>query len=119
MDEISIIELTNKIFIGQPKDPCYFNIQPANINITNDNHDVIMFPILMSILVRGATQLFGESIMPYNITEYQFDTLKKYIASIGYQIMYNYTYKNQLPFINIWFKKINYITDCKGNKKIL
>jgi hypothetical protein len=113
-------DLSNKLFIHPPQDPCTFNILPMNKIITSQNHDIIMFPILMNIMIKGANILFGESIMPHNMNENQFNILKKYMASIGYFVRSSYTNnENDIPVINIWFQRIKILTDCHGIKKIM
>lgn len=117
-EELTVADLSKKLFISPPREPCSFNILSNNI-ITAENHDRIMFPILMNIMINGANILYGDDIMPHNMNEDQFDTLKQYMASIGYRVMHNYTNNNNIPMINIWFKRLNILTDCHGNKRII
>lgn len=115
--ELNISQLTKLLFLNPPQPPCSFNIFPLH-TLSPVTHDSVMFPILMNILVDGAYILFGESY-PSNISQSQFDTLKKYIASIGYHISSSFSsFDDESLYINIWFKPIKVLFDCHGHKKI-
>lgn len=105
MNLIELSELVNVIFESPPKDISTYNIKS----------DLEMFPILMEILIRGARKLYGEGIKPSQLTEEQFEMLKKYMLSLSYKIMYNFTENEQGRIINIWFEEVSKMIDCKGN----
>lgn len=113
-NEISVPDFVNYLFSNSPLEPCSYNLFP--IETTNETET--MFPILMNIMMTGAKILYGENITPQTMTTDQFDTLKKYILSFGYQVENNYTTVLNKQYINIWFKRVNIIVDCKGNKII-
>jgi hypothetical protein len=114
--ETTVLELINTVFKSAPLDVCAYKIESPLIHNDNDNHDIIMFPILMNIMISGAKILYGQDTTPQSLSVSQFNKLKQYIMSLGYQVEHSYTNIDQLQMINIWFKKINVLYDCKGNK---
>lgn len=116
MQAINVPQIVELIFSKPPADPCTYKV------IIADNSPTLKsttFNLLMDVLITGAKKLYGNDIIPANISEEQFNTLKKYIASIGYHLKYNYTYAedNQtILLINIWFEPYNCTIDCHGRK---
>lgn len=102
---VAFSEMINAIFENSPKDISTYSIKSTSR----------MFPILMEILITGTKKLYGNDITPSQVTHDQFRTLQKYIMSIGYKVMYNYTENNMGKIINIWFEEIKKTIDCKGN----
>lgn len=94
----NIQQLVDFIFSNYPKPPCSYNL---NIDTPSK------LPILLEILLNGARKLYGQHIIPKEITEKQYDTLNDYMQSLGYTIKYNYTYdppdSNNISHINVWF----------------
>ena len=123
MEEKSLESIIDTIFTQPPKSPCTYNIALAEQVITQTT----IFQLLMSILINGARKLYGENITPNDISHEQFEQLKKYIESIGYQIKYNYKFltdqnvdqnvdQNKPKIMNIWFEPIQVKFDCHGRK---
>lgn len=102
---IAFSQMINTIFENSPKDISTYSIKSTTR----------MFPILMEILITGAKKLYGEDITPSQLTYEQFNILQKYIMSIGYKVMYNYTENINGKIINVWFEEIKKVVDCKGN----
>jgi hypothetical protein len=101
----SILELVNFIFSKPPEKAwTYPLIIPENFH---PDKRVCEFPYLMSILVNGAKKLFGDDITPQTMTLKQFETLKKYMLSMGYKVHHKYTNSEDgEPFlIHIWFEE--------------
>jgi hypothetical protein len=84
-------KLIDIIFVDSPKPPCTYNI-----SLPSDN-SASMFQLLMTLLISGARKLYGENIAPSDISEYQFEELKRYIESVGYVIKYNYRNNQTIP----------------------
>ena len=111
-------KLVDIIFVDYPKPPCTYNLA-----LPNDNYPT-MFQLLMTLLIPGARKLYGENITPSDISEYQFEELKRYIESVGYVIKYNYKNNqneqtsNQIEqkVINIWFEQYIPLFDCHGRR---
>jgi len=108
---INVANLANLLFTKPPLDPCTYKV------ISNTN----MFHPLMDLLIRGAKILYGDNITPQDMTEAQFNLLKKYMLSIGYIIKYNYSSRDELAnilpqphIINIWFEPFSIHRDCHG-----
>lgn len=119
METQTLNSLIKTIFTGPPRPPCTYTIA------VSDDQNTTLFQLLMSILITGAKFLYGESITPSDISQEQFDELKLYIESIGYQIKYNYTNvgDENIPdelkprIINIWFEPIPPPQiDCHGRR---
>ena len=117
MEEITLQDIVIKIFSEPPKNPCTYNLSVLN------SPNITLFQLLMSLLISGAKNLYGESISPNDITSDQFDELKSYMESVGYKIKYNYTLLNDDPnildehkprMINIWFEEFKPIINCHG-----
>ena len=117
MENQSLDQLVKTIFNGPPRPPCTYNIA------LSEDQNITLFQLLMSILITGAKYLYGDSITPGEISENQFDDLKLYMKSIGYEIKYNYSLvgDQNLPdelkarVINIWFEDVPLPkTDCHG-----
>jgi hypothetical protein len=115
--------LINIIFVDSPKPPCTYNL-----SLPRDNSST-MFQLLMTLLISGAKKLYGENITPSDISEDQFEELKRYIESVGYVIKYNYKNNNKNnnqieqtdiapKIINIWFEQYIPLTDCHGRRVI-
>lgn len=117
----TVTDIVELLFNTSPVGPCTYNIFTSE-KPTNDDR-VNMFPFLLEIFIKGAKKLYGESINPQNMTQKQFDTLKKYMLSIGYLTKYNYTYtdedveKKKPIMVNIWFEPYKVIIDCHGIKR--
>jgi hypothetical protein len=109
LQEISIPDLTLWLFTRPPLDPCTYKI-------FDDDKPEKMFPVLMSLLIHGAKHMYGKDITPAKITSSQLTTLKLYFMSIGYQIKHSFLDKDDSKIVNIWFEKIRFSEDCKGNK---
>lgn len=111
----SLQHLVDIIFIRNPKPPCTYKIALP------DDMQQNMFQLLMTLLICGARKLYGENITPSDISEYQFEELKRYIESVGYVIKYNYKDINtdenieiRPRIINIWFEQYIQLIDCHG-----
>lgn len=121
--EKTLAELVNTIFTSIPKPPCTYRIALAQ-DISCQSS---MFQLLMSILIAGAKKIYGETITPNDISIEQFEELKRYMESAGYEIKYNYTYLNNDPnikdedkprIINIWFEQFVIKYDCHGRRVV-
>lgn len=114
----SIPQIVDFIFAKSPSLPGSYNLILPSKGIPNtDEYNASIFPYLMGILITGAKKLFGEDITPATMSEEQFDLLKKYILSIGFQVKHEYTYLNDsnIPnIINIWFEPYSPKVDCHG-----
>lgn len=113
--------LVNTIFTSIPKPPCTYTIAVAE----NISSQVTMFQLLMNLLIAGAKKLYGETITPNDISNEQFEELKRYMESVGYEIKHNYTYLNDDPnikdedkarVINIWFEQFTIKYDCHNRR---
>jgi hypothetical protein len=106
----TISDVVEFLFSRPPMEPCTFQVFS---NGSKGN----MFPVLMDVLINGAKKLYGPDITPPQITDAQFEVLKKYMLSLGYQVKHNYTYNednSKALLINIWFEPYKYHTNCKG-----
>lgn len=125
MDEINsektLTELVNTIFTSTPKPPCTYKIALAQDIFSQ----ATMFRLLMNVLIAGARKLYGETVTPNDISDEQFEELKRYMESAGYEIKYNYRYLNDDPnikdedkprVINIWFEQFIIKYDCHGRR---
>lgn len=116
MQAVTVSQIVEFIFTKPPAGPCTYNVIFADNSPTMKS---TTFNLLMDILITGAKKLYGENIIPAHISEEQFDTLKKYISSIGYHLKYNYTYAEDnktILLINIWFEPYTCRVDCHGIK---
>jgi hypothetical protein len=113
--------LVNTIFTSIPKPPCTYTIAVAE----EISSQVTMFQLLMNLLIAGAKKLYGETITPNDISNEQFEELKRYMESVGYEIKHNYTYLNDDPnikdedkprVINIWFEQFVIKYDCHSRR---
>jgi len=110
VDVDTIVEM---IFAHPPKPPCTYNVVlGCESNGTNNT-----LHMLMQILIQGARKKFGNNIAPHQISEKQFNELKQYMRSIGYDVKHNYTCddSNNPTSINIWFEPFIAHVDCRGN----
>jgi hypothetical protein len=113
--QVTVSEVVEFIFSHSPKETCCYKLYFWGETVFNH---VKMFPILMQILICGAKMLYGNDILPQNMTMEQFDTLKKYMSSIGFVVKHNYTYAEDTDtplFVNIWFEPLVQLTDCHGH----
>ena len=115
----SISQFVEQVFAKPPAAACTYNL--ASFTKTSNDDRVNMFPILMNILIHGAKKLYGPEITPQSITSKQYETLQLYMMSLGYQIKYNYTYKQDqdntftIPErVNIWFEPYTFQQACNG-----
>lgn len=106
----NIQELVHMVFAQDPKPPLSYTIDLSKV------HGITPFQFLMNILILGAQTLYGNDITPDKISEKQFNILKEYIASIGFDVKYNYNMdENKKPIsINIWFEQYMDKKDCHG-----
>lgn len=109
----TVQDIVNTVFVHPPREPCSYNLMVTDSQI-NDAR-VAMFPFLMEILTTGAKKLFGDDITPQTISTQQFDKLKTYMLSLGYQVKHNFSYKSDATLINIWFEPYVYNRNCNGN----
>jgi hypothetical protein len=121
----SLEDLVNTIFSGTPKPPCTYNIALSETS----SDTTTMFQLLMGLLISGARYLYGETVTPNDISPNQFEELKRYMESVGYQIKHNYKTVGEddpnLPdelkprMINIWFEQYIPFIDCHGRRRLL
>lgn len=113
--------LVNTIFTSTPKPPCTYTIAVAE----EVSSQVSLFQLLMNLLIAGAKKLYGEAVTPNDISQEQFEELKRYMESVGYEIKHNYTFLNNDPnlkdedkpkVINIWFEQVIIKYDCHGRR---
>lgn len=114
--------LVETIFSEPPKPPCTFNLALSD----DSTQSTTMFQLLMGLLICGAKRLYGESVTPNDISEEQFDELKRYMESVGYKIKHNYKTIGEddpnIPdevkprMINIWFEQFMPYTNCQGRR---
>lgn len=109
----TVQDIVNTVFVQPPRDPCTYSLMVTDSPF--DDVRVAMFPFLMEILTTGAKKLFGDDITPQNITSQQFDKLKLYMLSLGYQVKHNFSYHNDATLINIWFEPYTCSRNCHGN----
>lgn len=111
MESKSLQELVHIIFSKPPRPPCTYML-------TQDSPNVTLFQLLMTLLISGAKQLYGENITPNEITDKQFRELQSYIESVGYKIKYNFTdieLNGEIQkVINIWFEPFLDYVNCHG-----
>lgn len=102
LDNVNLYQLINIIFTNSPKSA---NSIIININKLASDQNLTIFQSLMTILLNGAKILFGENISAENISESQYNILKKYIESIGYELHHEYKYdENNIPImVNVYF----------------
>jgi len=113
----TVQDIVNTVFVQPPREPCTYSLMVKDSPF-NDAR-VAMFPFLMEILTAGAKKLFGNDITPQTMTSQQFDKLKSYMLSLGYQVKHNFSYHNDSTLINIWFEPYVCTRDCHGNKVLL
>jgi hypothetical protein len=115
--DLTVNEIVSKLFTKPPLPPGSFclRLQHPNPNNTVESN---IFHFLMQILIEGAKILYGNEIKPTNISETQFNTLKQYILSLGYELKHEYTYIDEqktTPYsINIWFEPYQPFITCNG-----
>jgi len=117
--QTSVSQIIDLLFSKPPGKPgVYKVIIPSTGRPNSDEYNASIFPYLMSILIGGAKRLFGEEITPAQMSESQFDLLKKYMLSIGYQVKHEYKFiepESTIPgIINIWFEPYSPLIDCHG-----
>jgi hypothetical protein len=102
LKDINLFQLINIIFTNPIKQP---NSIIIDINKIASDQNLTIFQTLMSILINGAQILYGENITAENITEKQYNTLKDYIKSIGFELHHEYKYdENEIPImVNLYF----------------
>lgn len=115
----NVTDLVEMIFSKPPREPCTYQIYVANATPTTSDAAVAMFPFLMEILVKGAKRLYGQDITPQTLTRSQFEKLKGYIASLGYDLKHHFTQDNSI--VNIWFEPLQdtRVTDCHGQTRFV
>ena len=109
----SVKDIVDTIFSKPPKPPMSYDVTLDPNSLGNTN----LFHLLMSILIEGAKKLYGNDIIPANITKDMFAVLQQYINSIGYTIKYIYKYAddNITPVsVDIWFEKYMFPINCHG-----
>lgn len=99
--------LVNLVFSSKPRDFCFFNIKLTDSNVN-------MFPYLITIFINGAKKIFGDDISAESMTLEQFNIMKQYMYSLGYDTMYRYDDTQ----VHLWFEPIKVLVDCKGHKTI-
>lgn len=111
LKNINLYQLINLIFTNSPKPP---NSILIDINKISTEQNLTPFQCLMTILINGARILFGENINPENISDTQYNTLQKYIKSIGFELHHEYKYdQNNIPImVNIYFLPFIGSTNC-------
>ena len=109
----TVENVVDTVFSKPPKEPCTYNLIVTDSPF--DDVRIAMFPFLMQILITGAKKLFGNQITPQTLTSMQFEKLQSYMLSLGYQIKYNYSQKNDNTFVNIWFQPYTQQRNCHGN----
>lgn len=118
MQMVSVSELVKTIFTKPPQETCTFKLHLVHANAATDKdiYNVHMFPYLMDIFMNGAMILFGQTITPQNMTNEQFELLKKYMLSLSHKVMHRYDNSdNDMVLVHIWFEHIDVLVDCKGN----
>lgn len=113
----TVQDIVNTVFVQPPREPCTYRLTLTDSPF-NDAR-VAMFPFLMEILTSGAKKLFGDDITPQTISNQQFDKLKLYILSLGYQVKHNFTNRNDATLVNIWFEPYVCSRNCHGNIVLL
>lgn len=120
LENVSINNFIDIVFESTPKPICTYNLIIRSHDSNGKNNP---FGILMSIFIRGAKKIFGESITPQEMNSDQFELMIKYMLSMGYRTKYNYTYLDDhqtIPYaINIWFEEVKQRTDCTGRRIFL
>jgi hypothetical protein len=110
----TVNDIIQRVFCIPPKPPMSFNLEL-------DNSTSTLFQILMSILVRGAKVLYGDSLTLDNITEQQFKTINECMQSLGYTVKYETLFdeqdKTKLKGVNIWFVHYIHNINCHGIRK--
>ncbi|NBO99345.1 MAG: hypothetical protein EBU90_04355 [Proteobacteria bacterium] len=109
----TVQDIVNTVFVQPPREPCAYSLMVTDSPF-NDAR-VAMFPFLMEILTTGAKKLFGDDITPQTMSSHQFDKLKTYMLSLGYQVKHNFSYQNDATLINIWFEPFVCNRNCHGN----
>lgn len=122
---ISVSDLVEMIFTHPPRDACTLNVQlvsSVNPATDRDMYNVQMFPYLMDIFINGAVILFGQTVTPQNMTDDQFELLKKYMLSLGHKVMHRYEEcADGKVLVHIWFepminkKTSGMLIGCRGN----
>lgn len=115
----TVSEIVDHLFSKPPLDACTYKILVYEKNHEDDK--VNSFPFLMDILVSGAKKLFGDHISPSSLSEKQFNVLKQYMLSLGFQVKHEHKYEegSDKPYlINIWFEQYKCTTDCHGRVQI-
>jgi hypothetical protein len=108
---ISVLEIVDIIFARPPQEAC--SIQVALCEESNAN----LFHLLMDIMMQGSKRLFGNEVSAQNITLEQFEILKKYMRSIGYEIKHNFTTTlENTVLVNIWFEPYIGTMNCHGHR---
>lgn len=112
---VTVHEIVEKVFTYPPRKACSYKVFLAHPH--HKDIRVSMFPYLISILINGAKKLFGNDIKAENITEQQFDVLKMYMLSLGYQVKHSYTNNDDTSemLINIWFEPYSPTIKCNGH----
>lgn len=115
---VSVTDLVITVFTKPPRDACTFKLNllnAASATSDRDMYNIQMFPYLMDIFINGAIALFGQTVTPQNMTQEQFELTKKYMLSLGQQVMHRYEQtEDDKILVHIWFEPINKLTDCRG-----
>lgn len=113
LENVNLYQLINLVFTNSPKPP---NSIVIDIKRIATEQNLTVFQSLMTILLNGARILFGENISAENITKNQYNTLQKYIQSIGYDLHHEYKYdEDGIPImVNIYFLPHIGTYNCNG-----
>lgn len=105
MSEQDAFQIFDMIFKDIPKPAKHYNLRLDDTNL--ENKDINFNDILINIFFNGLKVLFGESTNLHNITQEQYDLINKYIQSLGYTVVFNYEYDNNIPInIKVWFEPL-------------
>lgn len=98
--EEEILRLVDKIFRGDPKERCSFQLELE----TGDSNQ--LYNILMFIFINGSKLLFNKTIP--KLSESEFILVNRYMESLEYTVNKEVIYNdfNQAVNMNIWFEKI-------------
>ena len=104
-------QLVDIVFASPPLPACTYNICLQDDG--KSDHNVVVFPFLMNILVGGAKKLYGDKVNPQTISAAQFEMLKRYIRSLGYNVKHTFWHGVGDTVVNIWFERLKRSTDCQ------
>jgi hypothetical protein len=108
MASVSIQDMITKLFSAPPQEPksLLFSFESVHSSVGEETADEIVAyknNLLMTLFINGSKILFGDTINPATMTESQFNTINKYMQSVGFIAKTEIIQSENR--VNIWFEE--------------